>query len=53
MSADVLSLLQDRGLSVLPYGNAWWIFGHGVSRVVADLDGVQACDLEPLPVFER
>lgn len=53
MSSDVLSLLQDRGLSVLSYGNAWWIFGHGVSRVVADLAGVQACDLEPLPVFER
>lgn len=46
-------LCAERRLAVLPYGQAWWILGPGVSLVVADLAGVQPSDLRPLPVISR
>lgn len=46
-------LCEERRLKILPYGRAWWILGHGVSFVVAELAGLGPSDLRPLPVFER
>lgn len=46
-------LCAELGLRVLPYGQAWWIVGRGVSRVVADLAGVGRDQLRPLPVARR
>jgi hypothetical protein len=61
MTAEQLELLRERTrrlcaerkLEILPYGPAWWILGHGVSRVFADLAGIGPSDLRPLPVYDR
>lgn len=61
MSPEKLELLREntrrlcaeRKLKILRYGPAWWILGHGVSRVFADLAGIGPSDLKPLPVYER
>ncbi len=50
---SALELCHARNLQIIPYGPAWWIVGDGVSRVVADLAGVQPCDLEPVTIYER
>lgn len=46
-------LCAERGLAIIPYGNAWWIIGQGVDCVVTDLAGVSPQHLEPLPIMER
>lgn len=46
-------LCVERGLSIQPYGNGWWIVGEGVSRVVGELAGLCQTDLEPAEAFER
>jgi len=46
-------LCAERGLAIVPYGNAWWIHGNGVDFVVADLAWVQVADLRKRPALER
>lgn len=41
------------GVTITPYGVCHWLHGRGISVVVADLAGVRASALAPLPVFER
>ena len=46
-------LCAERGLAIQPYGNAWWIIGDGVSRVVGELAGLNGADLMPMAPIER
>ncbi|MEY4593416.1 MAG: hypothetical protein RIR18_2311 [Pseudomonadota bacterium] len=46
-------ICSKRGVKAYPYGNAWWLVGNGVNRVVRDLAGLSMNDIEPLPTFER
>ena len=47
-------LCAERGIAILPYGcSAWWLVGAGVSRVVGELAGLSASDLEAVPEVER
>lgn len=41
------------GIDVLPYGNAWWLLGNGVNRVVGELAGLLPSDLARHPVSPR
>jgi hypothetical protein len=47
------ALCKKMGIQVFPYGNAWWLLGLGVNRVVADLAGLSVSDLNPLPTCDR
>ena len=46
-------LCAERGLSVRPYANSWWIVGDGVSLVRGELAGLCQTDLEPVEVAAR
>jgi hypothetical protein len=51
--ARAQQLCAEAGVSVLPYGNAWWLLGHGINRVVGELAGLSHCDLRRHPAFRR
>ena len=38
--AKAQTLFNDNGITVIPYGDAWWLLGEGVSRVVGELAGL-------------
>lgn len=38
-------LCVEAGITVQPYGNAWWLLGENVNRVVGELAGVTPKDL--------
>ena len=46
-------LCAERGLTIQPYGNGWWIVGDGVSRVVGELAGLSGADLMPFQQIQR
>ena len=46
-------LCAERGLTIQPYANGWWIVGDGVSRVVGELAGLCASQIEAMPTIER
>lgn len=46
-------LCRDAGVAALPYGNAWWLLGNGVNRVVGEIAGLTPADFVRLPVAER
>jgi hypothetical protein len=48
-----LQLCHDSGITVLPYANAWWLLGQGISRVVGELAGLSRSDLRRLQVVPR
>ncbi|QWT45500.1 hypothetical protein [Azospira inquinata] len=52
-SAQGQALCTQWGVQAIPYGDAWWLLGRGVNRVVASLAGLSADDLNPMPVFSR
>lgn len=43
--ADAHKLCSEAGITVLPYGNAWWLLGENVNRVVGELAGLALSDL--------
>lgn len=50
--AKAQALCADACIAVLPYGNAWWLVGDGVNRVVGELAGLSPSDLSrhhPVP----
>lgn len=51
--ADAKKLCIDSEISVLPYGNAWWLLGHGINRVVGELAGLTPSDLARFRVIQR
>lgn len=44
---------SDAGVSVLPYGNAWWIVGRGINQVVGELAGKKPAHLARFRVTPR
>ena len=46
-------LCAERGLTIQPYANGWWIVGDGVSRVVGELAGLCSADLMPFRQIQR
>lgn len=41
-------LCIDSNISVLPYGNAWWLLGHSINQVVGELAGLTESALTQL-----
>lgn len=50
---NATKLCAEHGVTVQPYGHVWWLVGHGINRVVAELAGLCQSDLRPLMVAER
>lgn len=46
-------LCAEHGVTVHPYGNAWWLIGNGINRVVGELAGLCASHLAPVPTYKR
>lgn len=51
--ADAKKLCVDSAINVLPYGNAWWLLGHGINQVVGELAGLTLSDLTRFRVTQR
>jgi len=43
--AKAQKLCSDASITVMPYGDAWWILGQGINRVVGELAGLSHSDL--------
>lgn len=48
-----VALCVEHGVTVRSYGQAWWLVGNGINRVVAELAGLCRSDIVPLGVAER
>lgn len=48
-----IQLCAEHGVTVRSYGQAWWLVGNGINRVVAELAGLCRSDIIPLAVSER
>ena len=46
-------LCTANGVAFHPYGQAWWLIGNGINRVVAELAGLCRSDIVPLPYAMR
>ncbi len=46
-------LFSDAGISILPYGNAWWLVGQGINQVVGELAGKMPVNLRRFSVTPR
>jgi hypothetical protein len=51
--AQAQKLCADSKITVLPYGNAWWLLGQGISQVVGELAGLSHSDLNRFQVTLR
>ncbi|WP_371322621.1 hypothetical protein VX159_09325 [Dechloromonas sp. ZY10] len=43
----------DQKITVLPYGNAWWLLGDGVNQVVGELAGISPAQLQRFTSVRR
>jgi hypothetical protein len=50
---SAIRLCAEHGVTVQPYGRAWWLIGNGINRVVAELAGLCRSDLAPMFVAKR
>ena len=48
-----VALCVEHGVTVRSYGQAWWLVGNGINRVVAELAGLCRSDIAPLGVAKR
>lgn len=48
-----IQLCAEQGVTVRSYGQAWWLVGNGINRVVAELAGLCRSDISPLTIAER
>ncbi|QEL64620.1 hypothetical protein OTERR_11440 [Oryzomicrobium terrae] len=53
LRSEAKKLCAQAGVAIVPYGNAWWLVGKGINRVVGELAGLCPSQLIPLPVMER
>ena len=51
--SEAKQLCAHAGVTIVPYGNAWWLVGKGINRVVGELAGLCPSQLMPLPMMER
>jgi len=43
----------ESGVSFLPYGNAWWLLGRSINRVVGELTRLSHSDHRRYQLIER
>jgi hypothetical protein len=48
-----MQLCAEHGITVRPYAGGWWLVGKEINRVVGELAGLCASDLNRLPVMPR
>lgn len=48
-----MQLCAEHGITVRPYAGGWWLLGKETNRVVGELAGLCASDLNRLPVMQR
>ena len=48
-----MQLCAEHGITVRPYAGGWWLIGKETNRVVGELAGLCASDLNRLPVMPR
>jgi hypothetical protein len=48
-----MQLCAEHGITVRPYAGGWWLLGKEINRVVGELAGLCASDLNRLPVMPR
>jgi hypothetical protein len=48
-----IQLCAEHGVTVRSYGQAWWLVGNGINRVVAELAGLCRSDISPLSIADR
>jgi hypothetical protein len=48
-----MQLCADHGITARPYAGGWWLVGKEINRVVGELAGLCASDLNRLPVMPR
>lgn len=53
MIDKALQLCREMGVSVLRYGDSFWLRADGVSLVRKELSGLSARDLIPKPIIAR
>ncbi len=48
-------LCGELNVSVVPYGNAWWLLGSGINQVVGEIAGLSLSGLDQMkrPFFAR
>jgi hypothetical protein len=51
--AHAQKLCKDLSITVVPYGNAWWLLGDGVNQVVGELAGLSPASLGRFQVTRR
>ncbi len=51
--AEAERLCAESNISVLPYGNAWWLLGRGINHVVGELAGLSRSDLHRYQTTQR
>ena len=44
---EVMQMCRERGITVMPRGQAWHLLGNGIDVIVARLDSLGASDLLP------
>jgi hypothetical protein len=49
----VLQLCASHGVTVRPYAGGWWLLGQQINRVVGELAGLCASDLNQIPTMQR
>jgi len=50
--ATALQNCAEAGITVVPYGNAWWLLGDHINHVVGELAGLSLSDIprhRPIP----
>lgn len=43
--AQARQICEDHQITVLPYGNAWWLLGEGINQVVGEIAGLSPAHL--------
>jgi hypothetical protein len=51
--AHAQKLCKDSSITVLPYGNAWWLLGDGINLVVGELAGLSPASLRRIDATQR
>jgi hypothetical protein len=53
--AAAQKLCSKLNITVLPYGNAWWLLGDGINQVIGEIAGLSSAGLSQMrrPRFSR
>ncbi len=53
--AKAQKMCSNLDITVLPYGNAWWLLGDGINQVIGEIAGLTQTGLRGMqrPYFSR